>query len=85
VADRGYSSSSFREHIWSIGAKPAIPDKSNEVSVACPGWIYNNRNVIESLWAGLKEGRAVAARYEKTALSFVGVLCLAAAFDWVRR
>ena len=30
VADRGYSSHSFREHIWSIGAKPAIPAKSNE-------------------------------------------------------
>ena len=30
VADRGYSSHSFREHIWSIGARPAIPAKSNE-------------------------------------------------------
>jgi transposase len=27
VADRGYSSHSFREHIWSIGAKPAIPSQ----------------------------------------------------------
>ena len=25
VADRGYSSHSFREHIWSIGAKPGDP------------------------------------------------------------
>jgi hypothetical protein len=27
---------------------------------------------------------AVAARYEKTARSFMGVLCLAAAFDWIK-
>ncbi len=47
VADRGYSSSSFREHIWSMGARPAIPTKSDEAPVACPDWIYNNRNVVE--------------------------------------
>ena len=85
VADRGYSSHSFREYIWSLGAKPAIPAKSNEASVACPDWIYNNRNVVERLWARLKEWRAVATRYEKTARSFVGVLCLAATLDWIRR
>ena len=85
VADRCYSSSSFREHIWSIGAKPAIPEKSNEAPVACPDWIYNNRNVVERLWARLKEWRAIATRYEKTASSFMGVLCLAAAIDWIRR
>ena len=85
VADRGYSSHSFREHIWSIGARPAIPAKFNEAPVACPEWIYTNRNVVERLWARLKEWRAVATRYEKTARSFVGVLCLAAAIDWIRR
>ncbi|MFC4173394.1 IS5 family transposase [Microvirga sp. GCM10011540] len=84
VADRGYSSHSFREHIWSIGAKPAIPAKSNEAPVACPDWIYNNRNVVERLWARLKEWRAVATRYEKTASSFMGILCLAAALDWLK-
>ena len=85
VADRGYSSHSFREHIWSLGARPAIPARSNEAPVACPDWIYNNRNVVERLWARLKEWRAVASRYEKTARSFMGVLCLAAAIDWIRR
>jgi transposase len=84
VADRGYSSHSFREHIWSRGAKSAIPAKANEAPVACPDWIYNNRNVVERLWARLKEWRAVATRYEKTASSFMGVLCLAATIDWLK-
>jgi transposase len=85
VADKGYSSHDFREHIWDLGARPAIPPKSNEAPVACPAPIYVNRNRVERLWSRLKEWRAVATRYEKTTASFLGVLCLAATADWLRR
>ena len=85
VADRGYTSHRFREHLWSIGARPAIPPQRHEAPVLCPSWIYHNRNRVERLWARLKEWRAIATRYEKTATSFLGVLCLAAAMDWLRR
>jgi transposase len=85
VADRGYTSHGFREHIWSMGARPAIPPRRHEAPVACPEWIYANRNQVERLWARLKEWRAIATRYEKTAASFMGVLCLAAALDWIKR
>ena len=44
VADRGYSSHAFREHIRDLGARPAIPTKRNEAPVACPDWIYVHRN-----------------------------------------
>jgi transposase len=81
VGDRGYASHAFRQHIWEPGARPAIPSRRNEAPVACPEWIYNNRNMVERLWARLKEWRAVATRYEKTASSFMGVLYLAAACD----
>lgn len=84
VADRGLSSHAFREPIWTLGARPAIPSRKNEAPVACPDWIYNNRNQVERLWARLKEWRAIATRYEKTASSFMGVLCLAAALDWIK-
>jgi transposase len=83
VGDRGLSSHAFREHIWSLGARPAIPPRRDEAPVACPEPIYNNRNRVERLWARLKEWRAVATRYEKTAASFLGVLHLAATFDWI--
>ena len=87
VADRGDSSRALRDHIWiwNLGARPAIPPQANEAPVACPEPIYNNRNRVERLWARLKEWRAVATRYEKTAASFLGVLCLAATIDWLRR
>ena len=67
VADSGYTSHAFRQHIWDRGARPAIPSRRNEAAVACPEPIYHNRNRVERLWARLKEWRAVATRYEKTA------------------
>ncbi|MDI3306507.1 MAG: IS5 family transposase [Acetobacteraceae bacterium] len=84
VGDRGYASDAFRERIWAMGARPAIPPKRTDAPVACPAWIYNNRSRVENLWARLKEWRAVATRYEKTARSFLGILCLAAAADWIK-
>ena len=47
VADRGYSSHGFREHIWDLGARPAIPPRKTEAPVACPDWIYIHRNQVE--------------------------------------
>ena len=84
VADRGYSSYAFRERVWASDARPAIPSKRNEEQLACPDWAYTNRNRVERLWGRLKEWRAVATRYKKTARSFMGVLALAATMDWLR-
>ena len=74
----------FRTLIRQIGAQPAIPAKRNETGVDCPSFIYTQRNRVERLWGRLKEWRAVATRYEKTARSFMGVLCLAATMDWLK-
>ena len=84
VGDRGLASHAFRERVWEMGARPAIPPKRNEEQVACPAWIYNNRHLVERPWARLKERRAVATRYEKTAHASLGVLCLAATMDWLK-
>ena len=67
-----------------MGPRPAIPSKRNEQQVACPAWVCGSSNRVERLWARLKEWRAVATRYEKTARSFLGVLCLAATIDWLK-
>jgi len=83
VADRGYSAHDLRMAIRDLGSKPAIPTRRNEAKVACPDWIYVNRERVERLWGRLKEWRAVATRYEKTAGSYIGILNLAAVFDWI--
>lgn len=84
VGDRGFAADAFRERIRTRGARPAIPPKRRDAPVACPVWIYANRHRVENLRARLKEWRAVATRYEKTAPSFLGVLCLAATADWLK-
>src|SRR3712207_5822960 len=84
VGDRGLASDAFRARVWALGARPAIPPKRTDAPVACPDWIYANRRLVENLWARLKEWRAVATRYEKTARSFLGVLCIAATADWLK-
>jgi transposase len=83
--DRSYTSYAFREHIWSMGARPAIPPLRHEAPVAYPEWIYTNCQQVEQLRAKLNEWRAVATRYEKTAISFTSGLCLAATLDWKKR
>ena len=84
VADRGYSSDGLRAYIWGIGARPAVPTKRREAPARCPDFIYRHRNRIERMWGRLKEWRAIATRYEKTAPSFMSVLCLAATMDWIK-
>ena len=84
LADRGYSSQALWSAVWDLGSRPAIPTRRNEAAVRCPDWIYVNRERVERMWNRLKEWRAIATRYEKTASSFMGVLCLAAALDWLK-
>ena len=85
VGDRGYRPREPRERVRDGGVRPAIPTRRDEAAAACPDYVYNNRNRVERLWGRLKEWRAVATRYEKTARSFMGVLCLAATLDWLKR
>ncbi|WP_373319870.1 transposase [Kozakia baliensis] len=40
--------------------------------------------MVENLWARLKEWRAFATRYDKTAASFISVICIAAAADHIK-
>jgi len=54
VGDRGLASDAFRERIWNMGARPAIPPKRADAPVACPPWIHANRHLVETLWARLK-------------------------------
>ena len=84
VADRGYSSHALRTAVWELGSRPAIPTRRNEAPVHGPDWIYVNRERGERMWNRLKEWRAIATRYEKTARSFLSVLHLAAAFDGLK-
>ena len=83
MADRGYSSHALRPAVWELGSRPAIPTRRTEAAVHGPDWIYVNRERVERMWNRLKEWRAIAIRYEK-ARSFLSLLHLAAACDWLK-
>lgn len=85
ICDRGYSSVRWRRLIKEAGAEPVVP--KNPTHLLAPTHhdraAYRRRHRVENLWARLKEWRAVATRYDKTAASFLGTLHLAAAMDWL--
>ena len=45
--------------------------------------LYKARHLIENFFARLKQYRAIATRYDKTARNFLGAIHLAAAVVWL--
>ena len=45
--------------------------------------LYKTRHLIENFFARLKQYRAIATRYDKTARNFLGAIHLAAAVVWL--
>lgn len=45
--------------------------------------LYKARLLIENFFARLKQYRAIATRYDKTACNFLGAVHLAAAMAWL--
>jgi transposase len=84
VCARAYSSKAWREAITAAGGTPVVPAPSSHPSVEYDRAAYRRRHHVEQAWGRLKEWRAVATRYAKTAASFLGVLHVAAALDWIK-
>jgi transposase len=46
--------------------------------------LYKERHLVENFFAALKQYRAIASRYDKTARNFLAVVYLVAAAIWLR-
>ena len=78
VADRGYDSDKIREDIESRNALPMIPMRKNrKVRKVVDMTIYTLRNMVERCFNKLKNSRRLAPRYDKTAISFRGLIDIA--------
>ena len=78
LADKGYDSDANRAAIRSAGADPCIPPRENRAeSIAYDRFLYKERNVVERYFAGVKQYRRVATRYDKKALNFLGFVWVA--------
>jgi len=63
---------------------PVIPPKSNRKAPrAFDKEVYKARHLIENFYCKLKQFRAIATRYDKTARNFLAAIHLAAAIIWL--
>ena len=85
LADMACDAQEFRAAVRAMDAIPVVPSRRNaRAPQPCPDYIYRHRNLIERCWSRLKERRAIATRYDKTAVSFAAGIAIATALDWIK-
>ena len=85
LGDKGYDAGSFIESLEVRAIKPVIPPKSNrKIKRDCDFALYAERNLIERFFNFIKQFRACATRYEKTARNFLAGLHLVCALAWLK-
>ena len=95
LADKGYSTRAIREYLRRRGIAATIPERIDQqahrrrrgtAGGRPPRFdrnIYRRRNVVERCFNRLKQYRAIATRYDKTAVSYRGMLDLATLLIWL--
>ena len=72
------------EPLQNAGKTCIIPPKRNrKTSRPFDKEIYKARHLIENFYCRLKQFRAIATRYDKTARNFLAAIHLAAAIAWL--
>lgn len=85
IADKAYDAQvRVIEPLEKIGKTVVIPSKrSRKEQRQYDKHLYKARHVIENFFAKLKQYRALATRYDKTAINFLGAVHLAATVTWL--
>jgi transposase len=95
LADKGYSSRAIRESLRARQIPATIPERSDQKAnrarrgsrggrpPAFDPLAYRRRNIVERCFAQLKQYRAIATRYDKTALSYQAMIDLATLKLWL--
>jgi transposase len=85
IADKAFDADKrVIEPLTEAGKNMAIPPKSNrKTSRNFDRHLYKARHLIENFFARLKQFRAIATRYDKTARNFLAAIHLAASVVWL--
>ncbi|GAA2697048.1 Transposase [Actinosynnema pretiosum] len=95
IADKGYSTRTIRAHLRRRRIPTTIPERRDQQAnrrrrghaggrpPVFEHTAYRRRNVVERCFNRLKQFRAIATRYDKTALSYRGMLGLATLTLWL--
>ncbi|WP_234831593.1 IS5 family transposase [Sphingobium yanoikuyae] len=85
LADKGYDGDRFRENLLQHNILPVISPRSNRKAPEHPDYRrYRDRNRVERMFGFLEHQRPIATRFEKTPLSYLSFLNLAAARLWLK-
>lgn len=96
LADKAYSHPSTRIALAARGVKVTIPERRDQIDrrtakgsaggrpPAFGADVYRGRNVVERCFARLKQWRAIATRYEKTARNYRAGIVLASILIWLK-
>jgi transposase len=84
IADKAYDAATFLAAVQAQGGVPVIPPRACSARVGYDEHLYKERHLVECLINKLKQFRRVATRYDKTDLSYVSMICLAAMTIWMR-
>lgn len=85
LADKAYDADErVRHKLAQSGCEANIPPKKNRINPAnYDKEFYKERHKIENFFAKLKQYRAIATRYDKTAQNFLGAIYMAAIVVWL--
>ncbi len=85
IADKAYDADKrVLEPMAAAGKNAVIPPKANRKQPRdFDRAIYASRHPIENFFAKLKQYRAIATRYDKTARNFLAAVYLAASVIWL--
>ncbi|MFD1146003.1 transposase [Saccharothrix hoggarensis] len=95
IADKGHSTKATRAHLRKRVIPATIPERRDQQAdrkrkgraggrpPAFDRTAYKRRNVVERCFNRLKQFRAIATRFDKTAVSYRGMIDLAALLIWL--
>ncbi len=95
IADKGYSTKAIRTHLRERGIPATIPERRDQQAnrkrkgraggrpPAFDRTAYKRRNVVERCFNRLKQFRAIATRFDKTATSYRAMIDLATLLIWL--
>jgi len=85
IADKAYDAQArVIEPLLKAGKAIVIPPRSTRKDQRdYDRHVYKARHLIENFFAGLKQYRCIATRYDKTARNFLGAVHLATAVVWL--
>lgn len=85
LADKAYDADKrVIEPLEAQGKTVVIPPKRNRVTPReYDKTLYQARHLVENFFAKLKQYRAIATRYDKRAINFLGAIYLAASIVWL--